>query len=468
MPAAALLAALAFVAYSVQQFRSRFDFAVAMAPFTLWRITIFVALVAAEYGAYMPEIGRQGQYANATAAFLIFMILMYTAAEFSFTHSARAFQLIGRRPPLTLAHPDLRLIFSTALIVVTAGVGYLLLKGMAEGFPLFTQTDRFAFRLQTSDYFLGLVIGNALVLAALLGVCLAYGRHPLIRLCAATAMAVFLGTMFLFGEKFFSILAMACVFVAPTLLARGGRKVGAGAWMIAALIFSGAVAVTWYIYSDYGRNLPGYTLERIMSRVAGQGQLWFAAWIDARPLQGDQAQWNQMTQTLYPMDGHDLAFQSGTNIFYLMRRYAPDELWATIQEFRGTVTYTAGTEAYLILTLGIVGGALATGLLGAYYGAVAAYVVFAMRTPAFVRLFLAGKLLAYTLDGSHQAAFWNIAGTRVLVTLAAILAWEAVAALLRQHGSAAFSPASFTRTTRRPTGIANPQMKKSSAPKPAS
>jgi hypothetical protein len=455
-PFAAVAAAAAFAAFSVRLSQERHDFAVVMLPFTLWRWTILGALVAVEFGAYMPEIGRQGRFVNATAAYLVFMMVMYFAAELSFRHSARFLQGVDRRAAAT--RPDLRLILPAALISVSIAIAFLMVKGAIEGFPLFTQTDRFFFRLQTADYWFGWVMGNAIVFPALLGVCMAYAEQPAARIAAGAATACFLIAMFLFGEKFFSILMIACVFIAPTLLVRGQRQISLGFWALGAFMLVGSLAATWYIYSDYGRNLPGYTLERIMSRVAGQGQLWFAAWGDAQPLQGDQAQWRQMTDTLYPMDGHDLAFERGTNIFYLMRRYATDELWGILQDLRGTVTYTAGTEAYLILTLGIIGGAVATGLLGLYYGAVVSYVAFAMRRPAFLRLFLAAKLLGYTLDGAHQAAFWNIVGTRALTTLAAVAAYEIVMALLRQRGDAQFAPASYARPAAR-AGPRSPEVR---------
>jgi hypothetical protein len=124
------------------------------------------------------------------------------------------------------------------------------------------------------------------------------------------------------------------------------------------------------------------------------------------------------------MDGHQRAFEQGNGIFYLMQRYMPDDLWQRILASRGAVTYTAGTEAYLILTLGLVFGALAVAVLGLYVGWVCAYFVFALRSPELVRIFLAAKVLGYTLDGAHQASLWNICGARAVAMLVAIIIYE--------------------------------------------
>jgi hypothetical protein len=75
-PLSSIAAVLAFALYSARLLKERFAFAVAMLSFTVWRWTIFGALVAIEYGAYMPEIGRQGRFIDATAAFFLFVLVM--------------------------------------------------------------------------------------------------------------------------------------------------------------------------------------------------------------------------------------------------------------------------------------------------------------------------------------------------------------------------------------------------------
>jgi hypothetical protein len=195
----------------------------------------------------------------------------------------------------------------------------------------------------------------------------------------------------------------------------------------------GAMSATWYIYSDYGNALPGYTLEKIMTRAAAQGELWFASFADARMFNGDPSQWRQMMDSLWLMDGHQRAFEEGNGIFYLMKRYMPDDLWTRILASRGAVTYTAGTEAYLILTLGLALGALGVAAIGLYIGWISAYFVFALRSPELVRVFLAAKTLSYTLDGAHQASLWNICGARAVAMLLAIILYEIAIGVLRSR-----------------------------------
>ncbi|HWA21019.1 MAG TPA: DUF6418 domain-containing protein [Caulobacterales bacterium] len=450
-PLSSIAAVLAFALYSARLLKERFAFAVAMLSFTVWRWTIFGALVAIEYGAYMPEIGRQGRFIDATAAFFLFVLVMYFSAELTFGRFSGWLTRIPGAAPRS--NPKaLSAIFPAALTSAGVAALYLIGKGIREGFPLFTHTDRFAFRLQVDDYWFNWVLGNAIVFPALLGVCFAYGRTALTRGVAACAMAGFVGSMVLFSEKFFSLLMMACVFGAPILLRRNKLGFSAGAYTAFALLGLGAICATWYIYSDYGNTLPAYTLKKIMTRAAAQGELWFSAFSDARLLKGDPGQWRQMLDSLWLMDGHQRAFEQGNGIFYMMRLYTPDDVWASILNSRGAVTYTAGTEAYFILTLGIALGALAMAVLGLYVGWVSAYFAFAMRRPELVRIVLAAKTLAYTLDGAHQASLWNIFGARAVAMLLAIVAYEVAAAFFRarlSHPPSSPSSASLARRAHR-------------------
>jgi hypothetical protein len=431
-PIVTMFAAGLFAAMIWRDVRHDKAFAIGFLPFTIFRVSIFLALIAIEFGAAMPEIGREGRFVNAGAGFLLVMLGHYVAARSSFRLLSAQFAKSSAREPPPSADA-LRLLYAIAFACASAATLYLLAKGLQAGFPVFTRTDRFLFRLQAADYWFTWILGNALVLAGLLGVAFAFARIMQARLGAAGAMGAFLISMLLFGEKFFSILMMASVFMAPALLRGDSIRLGRGTVLLAGLAALAALAATWHIYSDYGRHLPSYTFERIASRVAAQGQLWYAASLDADLMRGDPQQLQQMSGLLWVYGGHQHAFEQGVGIFYLMRLYMPVQLWEAVVALRGVVTYTAGTEAYLVLTLGWLGGAAAVAFFGACFGAFAAYATTAFRQLDLVRIFLACKLLGYALDASIQASLWNVIGMRAAATIGAIVAYEIALRLWRAH-----------------------------------
>ena len=221
-------------------------------PLLITRGATLISLVFIEGGAAMPEVGRSGVAGDASASFTAFSTLLFLVFALVFAAGERAVLTSARSPLLDRIVSMLR----WPIVGLCAALGLLaVVQGLHTGFPVFEHVDRFYYRRFYGQGIVLILLDNKFLLGAALG-SVAFGRNSLklTRLAASGALVGLLGTFFLFGDKFFTLLTMVTYFMMPYLLnnERVLLKTLAKSWLVATLALGGVFAATLYIYSDYG------------------------------------------------------------------------------------------------------------------------------------------------------------------------------------------------------------------------
>ncbi len=396
--------------------------AILLLPLVITRGATMLSLMAIEAGAYMPEINRLGAAGDASASFVAFTALFFLVFAVVVRALERPFAAYARSPLLDqvvgfLAWP---------VVLACMGLGAAaFLDGARSGFPLLEGVDRFLYRREYSSALVFVLLDNKFLLAALLGaVAFAPRWRPLLK---AAAVLTFLGLTalyFLFGDKFFTILAEVAFFTMPLLLRRRdrlGRTLLRAAPPAIALLCA-ALAATFYIYSDYGRRPLDRTMTLLGERVAGQGQLWFVATRDAgRPTNWDERLVRRNLSVLDDPVPADAAFRNGVETFWFIQRYAPSKLAASFARSEGSVQLTMGTEAMALVAFGYVGVAAVMALAGLLLALAALYLRRAFESGFPLSLLFAVWTYLQVYFSVQQASLWPVAApgqiNRVLLFL---------------------------------------------------
>ena len=379
-------------------------------PIVITRGATLLSLLVIEAGAYMPEVNRLGEAGDASASFVAFTSLFFIVFALVFRRFARPFVAYARSPVLD----QLVVLLAWPVVLLCMALGALaVLHGLQSGFPLLAGVDRFLYRREYSSRLVLILLDNKFLFAAMLGaIAFAPRYQPLLKTAAILTFLGLTGLYFLFGDKFFTILAEVAFFAMPLLLARQGRlavtmvrlAVPVGALLCAAL------GATLYIYSGYGRLSLDRTETLVGERIAGQGELWFVATHDARRMTNWDAHLvDRNIDTLDDKSPPASAFANGVETYYFIQRYSPAKLAASFRKNQGWVQLTMGTEAMALVMFGWVGVAAVMTFLGVLVGFSALYLRRAFASGFPPSLFFAVWTFLQIYFAVQQASLWSIA-----------------------------------------------------------
>jgi hypothetical protein len=379
-------------------------------PLVITRAATLLSLMCIEAGAYMPEVNRLGEAGDASASFVVFTAIFFITVALVFRTFERRFLAYVRSPLVDsavalLGWPVL------ALCIVWGGIAFL--QGVQSGFPLLQGVDRFLYRRTYSSGVILALLDNKFLLSAILGSIAFAPRHaPLLKLGAVLTLVALTGLYFLFGDKFFTILAEVAFFAMPGLLARQGRLLATVVRVapLALALLCGSLGATLYIYSDYGRLPLDRTATLVGNRIAGQGELWFVASRDFRRT----THWDDQLvrrNLAVPADQEpaQAAFHNSVETYFFIDRYAPSALSASFHRNGGWVQLTMGTEAMALVMFGYLGVAVIMILLGLLVGLASLYLRRAFASGFAISLFFAVWTYLQVYFSAQQASLWSIA-----------------------------------------------------------
>jgi hypothetical protein len=379
-------------------------------PIVITRGATLASLLVIEAGAYMPEVNRLGEAGDASASFAAFTALFFLVFALVFRRFERVAIGHARSPLLD----GLVGMLGWPVVLLCAALGALaVLHGLQGGFPLLAGVDRFLYRREYSSGLVLILLDNKFLFAAMLGaIAFAPRWQPLLKAAAVATFLGLTGLYFLFGDKFFTILAEVAFFAMPLLLARRGRLAGTLARLAlpVAMLLCAALAATLYIYSGYGRLPVGRTVALVGERVAGQGELWFVASRDERRATNWDAHLVERNlDTLDDKSPPASAFANGVETYYFIQRYAPAKLAASFRKNQGWVQLTMGTEAMALVMFGYLGVAAVMALLGVLVAFGALYLRRAFESGFAPSLFFAVWVFLQIYFAVQQASLWTIA-----------------------------------------------------------
>lgn len=401
--------------------------AILLLPLIITRGATLVSLLVIELGAYMPEVNRIGTAGDASASFVAITALFFLVAAAAFAKAEQPALAYARSPLLDGVVGALG--WPVVLLCMALG-GLALLDGLRGGFPLLAGVDRFLYRREYSSKLVLILLDNKFLFAAMLGAVAFARRHqPLLKAAAVVTFLGLTGLYFLFGDKFFTILAEVSFFGMPLLLARRDR-LGATLLRLAppvVALLCAALAATLYIYSGYGRLPLDRTATLVGERIAGQGELWFVATRDARRVTyWDGALVSGNLDTLRDPSPPASAFANGVETYYFIQRYAPTKLAESFRKNQGWVQLTMGTEALTLVTFGYVGVAAVMALLGLLVAFALLYLRRAFASAFPLSLFFAVWTFLQIYFSVQQASLWSIAAPGQINRLLLFMTIEAL------------------------------------------
>ncbi|WP_242098482.1 DUF6418 domain-containing protein [Sphingomonas sp. CROZ-RG-20F-R02-07] len=396
-------------------------------PVVLTRAATLISLSVIEAGAYMPEVNRLGEAGDASASFVVYTAIFFLTFAIAFRPFEDKATAFARSPLLD------RLVAAIGWPVVLAcmACGALaFLYGLRGGFPLIQGVDRFLYRREYSSGLVLALLDNKFLFAAVLGAIAFAPRHaPLLKTSAKLTFAGLTALYFLFGDKFFTILAEVAFFVMPLLLQRRAT-LGRTLMRIAPLglaLMCGSLAATLYIYSGYGRLPLDRTAMLVGERIAGQGELWFVATQDdRRPTNWDAHLVQRYIAVLDDKSPPASAFANGVETYYFIQHYSPAKLAASFRKNQGWVQLTMGTEAMALVMFGYWGAAVVMALLGAIMGFAALYLFRAFASAFPLTLLFAVWTYLQVYFAVQQASLWSVAAPGQIKRLLMFLTLEMI------------------------------------------
>lgn len=418
-------------------------------PLIITRGATLMSLLVIEAGAYMPEVNRLGEPGDASASFVAFTAIFFLVFALVFRRFEHAFLAYARSPLLD----SLVALLAWPVVLLCMALGALaILHGLESGFPLLAGVDRFLYRREYSSGLVLILLDNKFLFAAMLGaVAFAPRYRPVLKAAAILTFLGLTGLYFLFGDKFFTILAEVAFFAMPLLLSQQGRLAGTMirlAVPVGALLCA-ALGATLYIYSGYGRLPIDRTVTLVGERIAGQGELWFVASRDARRV----TNWDAYliagnVDTLGAASPPAAAFANGVETYYFIQRYSPAKLTDSFRKNQGWVQLTMGTEALALVMFGYLGVVAVMAVLGVLTALAALYLRRSFASGFPLSLFLSVWVFLQVYFSAQQGSVWSVAApgqiNRLLlfvtieVVLLAVNRGQILSALNR-HRAAVFS-----------------------------
>lgn len=391
--------------------------------YIFFRFTTLISGIAIEFGAEMPELGVIGEPTGSTTR----LVMVYV---FFITVSAIVIELakhmviermcdIGKRNGLQF-HAWVPLFF----LVLSFFTLIVLVIGSKTGYPILTGISRLAFREEVGSKIFLLYMSNRSIFVALLGlliaVCTGLRRNLSIFFFL---MLIFVSV--LFGEKFTSLVSMVILVIIPSIIL--DKKVQS----LNLTKLGGALAVITaftvpIILSVYGWDKdPVLALERLTSRFAGQGQLWFVAdkdvscflCLDLEALQHNLISFISTSPNILVNQTPYLGVK------YFMFNYMEVGLLFLFLETQA-LTLTFGLEGYLLATNGWLLQLLPLSICAATYSVALSYLMYSFYKHDPISIFFALKLLIWINVGLQQGELWLVFGYKIILFSLVCLFYE--------------------------------------------
>lgn len=402
-------------------------------PIITLRFSVILSLVSIEFGSPIPELGTVGNAGAHTIAYVFYMAIMLGGYTAAFPSLAAA--MAPRKDTWLASFYDRHADFLAVVVLAVVGLAtlVLILQGLRSGFPLLTGTDRYLFRRTIAAPLAANILAFKSLFCFPLGlVAFVTPVGPALRATAWLLFGVFILVSFLFGDKFFIIIAAAELFLAPYIVTHPAKvRAYLGRYLVAAtLSLMPLFALTWYMYSDGGRQNASAVVQRLNGRIAGQGELWYLQHdIGAPYVNWDQ---NFVDRNVAALDMKDFNYPLKASIgpAYFSNRYAPDRIRASMSRQGGIVTYTMAMEPLGLAVLGWIGLAGMMALVGIMFAFFAAFSARAITAGSVLTAAMAGYLEQLVRSMTSQGAPWVLFGFSVLKWLAVVLLTELVLSVL--------------------------------------
>ncbi len=394
-------------------------------PILFLHFSALISLNAIEAGAYMKEMGRSGYLSAAGATWTLVVGVFVWVATSVFTHGGKT----NKKPINRLDVSRHRLIgILAAPLIVCLFIMWLLMKGASTGFPLIDGFDRFAYRRVAGDPITLNILNLKVVIAAFLALSAVNCNTALTRNWHHAIFVAYLGSSFLFGDKFFIIISASLYYVAiqlafhPEIIARQARRFFLPA--TGALIL--AIAMTVYIYSGFGTYGVEKTFQLLIERFASQGQLWFIAFNENFHWIGFDT--HGVKENLYSLvenPHQDHVFEKRLSAFYFIEAYAPSKMLLSFVGNQGFVAPTGVFEAYMVEMFGFTGGLAMIILAATLLGCISRYIRIAVTTGNPFAVLLPAYILVQFYYLIAAGTPYNVFGTSAFKAYAAfgLLYW---------------------------------------------
>jgi hypothetical protein len=399
-PAILALCAFGFFFYKLATW-SPCTFVLAL-PLSILFLTEIFSLALIECGAFMFEVGDYGEATGATARLsLAYMGLFLILGVLSERRLAALFLKFD--PGLSNSSNKRQIATTVILSVSWATIAFLFVYGLANGFPIFTEQDRYAYRREFDQPAFSFVFANRLLITAVFSLLPLMGRQK----AGLSLLGGLITVSILFSEKFTSILQIIVIYYIPILLTeykRTGRvRVDKAAGLLA-VIAAITVPVVLVVYG--ARDDFEGAVEKLASRVAVQGQMWFVIDRDHGGLLNfNSAAAKEEALSLLSFDDKTNTDQLLHGRYAVMQGYVDEELLRWVMEI----------DQGFVFTL-VASWQLNYGYAGAFLLTSATALVFAVFLQLF-SLTLAQKAFIWFAAGYTNGYSYLIFGIKMAVLL---------------------------------------------------
>ncbi|NEX45851.1 DUF6418 domain-containing protein [Pseudotabrizicola algicola] len=388
-----------------------------LSPLLFLRLTEMFAGIPIESGAYIPELGVHGEptgaFVRLSALYIFIFWITSSVIESNWRRVSDAYRQV---PEIIGQIKGVRIFY----VVIIAMLSYAFLLGVREGFPMFTGSDRFAFRRVLDDRIFVTFINNRQILAFILGVLLLDSARRKFTFYLILSLYVI---SILFAEKFTSLAMMTLLILIPTALlyvARHGEVSLKKTFFVLGFISVLTMPLVLIVYGFQENSAMAF--ERLFSRMAAQGEFWWSAdlrygeffHLDTSPLMADMRTW------LNPSLQNHRTIGAEFGLYYVMQHHAVAEN-VYYAEHRG-IGYVFTLFAYIMMTTGGLGLILITPLLHLIYALVMIWAVRAIIDLSILRIVLSMKLFVFILSGGFVVGYlWNFFGIKTIALALSII-----------------------------------------------
>lgn len=421
----------AFVLFVVNMARNTpFTFAV-LAGFLFLRATMFVSGIAIGSDAYMPEVTQFGAPSGAFLRLAMAYVFFMSVIQWYIEPRARSVMEESSKSRNKVAWSNIN---SHIWVWGFMGVCMLLwalamYAAARDGFPLFTGSDKMAFRIRNADVpFFIATLNNRPMIVGFLG--LIFWETTGIRRRAALGVYLAFGVLsVLCGEKFTSLLSMLVMFFIPVMLkmAKDYPWRGLKNQLPIVLVTLLACAITFplmlRVYSgDEGLDAG---ITKFYERIASQGQLWYLADTDTTNLVNfDTETMQQEWQSWWVSNPLEFMTPPYTGLYNVMAAYAPPAVFSG--NFDQGLGFTMAFESYLLRSFGWLGMVPILAIIAFLYAAMLRYWMHAIFAIDPISLFLALKMQVWVKGALVDGDLYFMFGYKMLILVLIAVMYEKV------------------------------------------
>ena len=269
----------------------------------------------------------------------------------------------------------------------------------------------------------------ALILGIIIYLCTGLRRNM-----ALVLFILMIGISVLFGEKFTSLMLIAIYGLTPAYILSGHLRQNILKHLLPAIAAISVMTLP-IILAVYGwGDRPQDAIEKMTTRMVGQGELWFAAdQATDYAFRADSDVVNLNLASLITSDTEGVVLQSpylGVN--YFMYNYMDLESLSLFLA-RPSLTLTFGLEAYFLISFGWIGMLFPFALCAIFYVVPLLYLAWGIENARPTSIFLAGKLLIWMVVGLAQGFIYLIFGYKIIIFFGFAIFYELVSNYLSKR-----------------------------------